>query len=30
VIEDTDVHELQGFAQAPADELVGVAGFCYT
>jgi hypothetical protein len=25
VIEDSDVHELQRFAQAPSDELVGVA-----
>ena len=27
MIEDSDVHEPQGFSQALGDELVGVAGF---
>jgi hypothetical protein len=26
VVEYSDVHELQGFAQTAGDELVGVAG----
>jgi len=27
VIEHTDVHQLQRLAQAPRDELIGMAGF---